>query len=840
MKTTGMHIAAYIAFLSLFTLARNAGQVAADEKPAPQADTAHFEQYIRPVLVAKCLSCHGPDKQEAGLRVDTLEGLRTGGESGSAVEPGSIDASLLIEAIRYDGVEMPPAGKLDDETIKNFEAWVSAGATWPEHTTLREQTGLVTDSDRKWWAFQPLDRSLPPEVEIPADLAHWKNNPVDQFVYAKMSEADIRPAPQADDRVLLRRLYLDVTGLPPTLEQIDAYIEDQSPDRWPTLVDSLLDSPAYGEHWARHWLDLVRYSESDGWNQDAYRPHIWRYRDWVVDAFNNDMPYPEFVRKQIAGDEIRSTESGDATQADPDALAAAGYLRLGIYEYNQRDSRGLWNDTMNEITDVTGDAFLGISMGCARCHDHKFDPIPQKDYFALRSFFEGISWRDDLVAATDSEKEDYKEKNAKWLEATADIRSKIAKIEKPYVDKKWASTIDKFPLDIQACFHMPVADRTSWQNQMAYLVSRQYLDEGGGPFKSLSKEDKSARDKLLEELAQFDTLKPKPHSPLMTVTDFDGIISPTFIPEDTSRTAIMPGYLTVMQHLSELNPDAASTQWQIREGTSGRRTALAKWIGNKNNPLTTRLVINRVWQQHFGRGLVSTSSDFGTQGEPPTHPRLLDWLTANFVDGGWKLKDIHRLVLNSAVWKQATDHPAAPEYALLDPSENLLWRWRVRRLSAEQIRDAMLLASQELKTTVGGPSVEESQPRRSLYLQSFRNKNDTFLHGFDVANGLRSVAVRDTTTTPTQSLLLINGSYALGRARALASWLEKQHALDTLKMVQDAYVRSWSRLPSSEEESQAIEFLGVGSGEDQQAVSHERLTDFCHVLFNANQFLYVE
>lgn len=840
MNTKGLHSAAFIAPLAVGILAIFAGGACADETASPQDKSAHFEQNIRPVLVAKCLSCHGPDKQEGSLRVDTFEALQAGGESGSAVEPGSVDASLLIEAIRYDGLEMPPSGKLDDKTIADFEMWVSTGAKWPEHTALREQTGLVTDGDRQWWAFQPLDRSLPPAVEIPVALSHWRDNPVDQFVYAKMSAAGITPAPQADDRVLLRRLYLDVTGLPPSPEQIDAYVEDLSPGRWPALVDSLLDSPAYGEHWARHWLDLVRYSESDGWNQDAYRPHIWRYRDWVVDALNGDMPYPEFVRKQIAGDEMPSTESGDDTNADPQGLAAAGYLRLGIYEYNQRDARGLWNDVMNEITDVTGDAFLGISMGCARCHDHKFDPIPQQDYFALRSFFEGISWRDDLVAATESQELDYKAKNAKWLAATEAIRSEIAKVEKQYVDRKWVSTVDKFPLDIQACFHMPVADRTSWQNQMAYLVSRQYLEEGGGPFKSLAKADAATRDKLLAELAQFDAIKPKPLPPLMTVTDFDGMISPTFIPEEASRTAIAPGHLTVMQHLEELRSDAAADSWQIRKGTSGRRTALARWIGSKHNPLTTRLVVNRIWQQHFGRGLVSTSSDFGTQGTMPSHPQLLDWLTASFVDGGWKTKDLHRLILNSAAWKQATDHPNATEYTLLDPSENLLWRWRVRRLSAEQIRDAMLLASQELKQTVGGPSVEELQPRRSLYLKSYRNKSDTFLHGFDVANGLRSVAVRDTTTTPTQSLLLINGSYALGRARALASWLEKQHALDTRKIVRDAYLRCWSRFPSSEEEARAIEFLGVGSGEDQQPVSHEKLTDFCHVLFNANQFLYVE
>ncbi|GAB5402149.1 MAG: PSD1 and planctomycete cytochrome C domain-containing protein [Aureliella sp.] len=812
-----------VALLPLVASGQNAKQTSAD---------AHFETHIRPVLVSKCLSCHGPDKQESGLRVDTLQALLEGGDSGAAVEAGDLDASLLIEAIRYEGFEMPPSGKLDDETIGHFETWVESGAKWPEHETLRKQSGVFTQADRNLWAFRPIDRSSPPSVDLPPELGDWSHNPVDQFVYQHMNSKGITPAPRADETTLLRRLYLGLTGIAPTPSQVDAYNRNPSPDRWPELVDQLLASEAYGEHWARHWLDLVRYSESDGWNQDAHRPHIWRYRDWVVEAFNSDMPYPEFVRHQLAGDEV----AGD----DPNPLAAAGYLRLGIYEYNQRDARGHWNDIMNEITDVTGDVFLGLSMSCARCHDHKFDPIAQKDYFALRAFFEGISWRDDVVAATDAEKAAYEVEHAKWLEATAEIRSKIEQIEKPYIEKKWASTVDKFPVDIQACFHMPIGDRTSWQNQMAYLVSRQFLEEGGGPFKSLKKEDKAARDKLLDELKQFDSIKPRPLPQLMTATDFDGITSPTVIPDDADRKPIEPGYLTVLNHLPSLPTQIDTEDESIRKRTSGRRTALAKWIGDPENPLTTRLIVNRVWQQHFGEGLVATSSDFGTQGSPPSHPGLLDWLTANYVDGGWKMKQLHRMILNSETWKLATDHPKASEFTQLDPNEQLLWRWRVRRLTAEQIRDSMLLASGELEAKVGGPSVAESQPGRSLYLKSFRNKNDTFLHGFDIANGLRSVAVRDSTTTPTQSLLLINGSYALDRARALAKRLEKEHSLDTAKMIRAAYRCIWGRAPTTEQHRRALEFLDVHQGEDQQAVNHDKLVDFCHVLFNANQFLYVE
>jgi hypothetical protein len=320
----------------------------------------------------------------------------------------------------------------------------------------------------------------------------------------------------------------------------------------------------------------------------------------------------------------------------------------------------------------------------------------------------------------------------------------------------------------------------------------------------------------------------------MTATDFDGIPSPTRIP-GSGEPAIAPGFLTVMG-------DATLDEFalgEVRQGTTGRRTALARWIGDPENPLTTRVIANRIWQQHFGRGIVSTSSDFGAQGARPTNPELLDFITAYFVDGGWQMKRLHRLLLNSQTWKQSAHHDKAPEYSRKDPGEEKFWRWAIRRQSAEQIRDSMLLASGELKREVGGPSVSESQPRRSIYLKSFRNKNDTFLHGFDIANGLRSVAVRDSTTTPTQALLLINGSYSLGRARKMAEHLLKQYSTPE-EAARRAFVSLWGREPSTDELTNAIDYLGTESGEGSQAPTVDRLTDFCHILFNSNQFLYIE
>ncbi|MCA9064840.1 MAG: DUF1549 domain-containing protein, partial [Planctomycetaceae bacterium] len=343
----------------------------------------HFENHIRPVLASKCVKCHGEQKQEGGLRLDTREAVLKGGDSGPSVVPGKPDESLLLSAVRYEGLEMPPSARLSEVTVSQFDLWIRGGAAWPEtDAPVREAAVGITEEDRTWWAFQPIGSPAVPR----ADDDRWSENPIDRFVRQQQQEKGIQPAPQADRVTLIRRLYLDVIGVPPQPEEIDAWLHDESPDAWVTLVDRLLADPRYGEHWARHWLDVVRYCESDGWNQDAYRPHIWRYRDYVVTALNSDKPWPEFVRDQLAGDEIRDD--------NPEHLAAAGFLRLGIYEYNQRDARGHWNDIMNEMTDTASDAFLGMSFACARCHDHKFDPLQQVDYYRLRAFFEPVIWRD--------------------------------------------------------------------------------------------------------------------------------------------------------------------------------------------------------------------------------------------------------------------------------------------------------------------------------------------------------------------------------------------------------------------------------------------------------------
>ena len=799
----------YFASLILFALLP-ASYVSA-ERPT---EMARFETHVRPVLATTCIKCHGPKKQEGELRLDSFAAMVKGGESGPAIVPGKPEESLLLSALRYEDLEMPPSGQLANQQVRQFALWIGDGALWPEESkAIRDESGGITAVDREWWAFQPLKQVSPPSESF----SGRSRNEIDRFVHRRLAENNLYPADEADRVTLARRLYQNVIGLPPTPEQVAAFLEDDSDHAYEALVDLLLADKRYGEHWARFWLDLVRYAESDGWKADSYRPHIWRYRDYVVKAFNDDKPYPEFVREQLAGDEL--------PHATPDSLAATGYLRLGIYEYNQRNSRQHWDDMLNEITDVTGDVFLGMGMACARCHDHKFDPLLQVDYYKLRAFFEPIVFNDEIRYATAEQIAAHEQANRAWLDATKEVRERMDSLLKPYYDQKWKATVDKFPLEIQASFAKPMEARNSWDQQMAYFIGRQFYEEGGGPLNSMKAGDKVAHESLTRELAAFDSLKPDPLPTLMSATNFQGELAGTTIPGRTEAQPIEPGFIRVLAGICGPEfPDCGRN----------RRTALADWITEPGNPLTTRVIVNRIWKQHFGRGIVQSVSDFGTLGGQPTHPELLDWLTTAFIADGWSLKRLHKRILLSATWRQSATHDWSAEFETVDPQNTLLWRRDVKRLSAEQIRDAMLMASGELAHDLGGPSVMGPAPRRSLYVKSFRNTPDRFLHAFDAANGLKSVGQRSSTTTPVQALMMINGDYTLGHARKMAARLG-QLAGDEQR-VRSAIQWTWGRQPTAQELDSSLEFVASQSTEDELA----KLIDFCHVLLNSNEFLYVD
>ena len=778
-----------------------------------------FESKVRPLLASKCVQCHGSEKQKGELRLDSLAATLKGGESGPAVVPAKLEESLLIDAINYESFEMPPKSQLSAESIAALTRWVKMGAPWPDAKTnlIRASEKAFTDEDRDWWAIQPVR-----EPELSDAGTDWARNEIDRFVARKLDEAELKPALEADRYELVRRAYFDLHGLPPTPEQIDVFVNDKRKDAWQRLIRELLDSPRYGERWAQHWLDVVRYAESDGYNEDAFRPSASAFRDYVIRSLNGDKPYDQFVREHLAGDEIAPD--------DPNVFIGTAYLRHGIYEWNQRNARMHWGLIINEMTRVTGEAFLGIGIGCAECHDHKFDPILQKDYFGLQAFLSSVAWPLKRELATPDEIAAHRTKQQAWEDATKAIRDEMHALTKDAVDGNQKYIIKQFPEDIQAIYHKPESEKTTHEKQLSYLVYRQahraatrYDHE-----KALkSKPEKLRRyHELQAELKKFDSLKPAPLPNAFVATDFGAEPAPTYLLTRTTKEAVEPSFLAL---LGTEPPKITPT-----EMTTGRRTALANWIARDDNPLSTRVIVNRVWQRHFGKGIVPTPNDFGTLGEPPSHPELLDWLTRRFLENGWKIKPLHELIMNSAAYRQTARrepsvgriaNPSArtegrisdPSYgkspAMVDPTNRLLWRFPPQRLDAEQVRDAMLAVSGELKQRNGGASVSGTTPYRSVYVIKKRNKPDEMLGGFDAPLGFESAPDRIATTTPVQSLLLVNGSWSLERSRAFARRLlagKKQLESDDIRT---AYQLVFGREATDDEINEALGFV-----HDQSAV----------------------
>ncbi|MDB4802763.1 DUF1549 domain-containing protein, partial [bacterium] len=495
-----------------------------------------FEQNVRPLLVEHCYECHSDKKQKGDLRVDSIGELLAGGESGPSIEINKPDESLLIEAVRYESYEMPPGGKLPEEKIAILEQWIKMGAPWPGQEQVvasRSENGKITDEDREFWSFQPLKDPEPPRL----DNDHWSRNEIDRFVLRKLSDNHLAPAKEASQEKLVRRLYFDLIGLPPSPEQIDEFLSNESSTAYEELVDTLLASPRHGEHMARFWLDLVRYAESDGFRKDDYRPDAWRYRDYVIQSFNEDKPFDQFTREQIAGDEI--------SPDDPDALAATGFLRHGIYEYNQRDAETQWQDMLNDITDTVSDTFLGMGMGCARCHDHKFDPILQKDYFRLQAFFANIAMPYDSPLATHAQAVEFEKQQSKWEEATHDIIAKIYDLEQPKLDSMENEMVVMFPEEIQEMYKKPDSEKTSYEKQISHLVYLQVVDKQKTVATKFKGEEKKEYEALKTELKKFDHLKPELLPTGLAVTDYGTQAPPIFIPSKERLGEIAPGFLTI-------------------------------------------------------------------------------------------------------------------------------------------------------------------------------------------------------------------------------------------------------------------------------------------------------
>ena len=647
---------------------------------------------------------------------------------------------------------------------------------------------VFSDEDKSWWAIQPVT-----DPEIPSHGENWGRNEIDRFVARKLDQAKLSPAPAAGPRELVRRVYFDLHGLPPTPKQVGTFLaaHAKNPDEaHEQLVENLLSSTRYGERWATHWLDVARYADSDGYRADDFRPGAHLYRDYVIKSLNADKPYDQFIREQLAADEFAPNE--------PEILIATAFLRHGVYEWNQREAHMQREIMLNEITKVTGEAFLGLGIACTQCHDHKFDPLLQKDYYALQSFLSGVWWPENRKMGSSEDLMKLKV----WETQTHDVRAKINKIENVARAGKKAFAVGQFPEDIKAMYHKPASQRTPHEEQLAQLVERQVVAQTRKQNieKLLEKkpEELAEYKKLKEELEAFASKKPQLPNAFIT-TDVGPRAARTFLPSTSDKTEVEPAFLSLLGQ--------PAPKIKAMTKTSGRRSALAKWIANKDNPLSTRVIVNRIWQHHFGKGIVPTPNDFGTLGELHSHPELLDWLTMRFLENGWRMKPLHKLIMTSATYRQTTRHEPRERENLTDPGNRLLWRFPPRRLSAEQTRDAMLVVSGELQEKKGGSPENADKLVRSVYLKKMRNSPDKILKSFDAPSGFDSAPTRLQTTTPTQSLLLSNADWPRNRAKAFAAKLLKKKPTVSQKLVERGYLSAYARPPDEGELHTALDFL---------------------------------
>ncbi len=701
---------------------------------------------------------------------------------------------------------------------------------------------------RPWAYTTPRKPPLPPVRD-----RGWVVNPIDAFILARLEAQGLGPSRRADRLTLLRRLTLDLTGLPPTLAEQEAFLTDGRPDAYERMVDRLLASPHYGERWAQHWLDLVRYAETDGFKADDLRPTAYQYRDYVIRAFNADLPYDRFVRQQLAGDELEPD--------NPEALVATGLQRLGPDEYNAANLEQRRQEILDDITEVTGAAFLGLTLGCARCHDHKFDPLSQEDYFRFQAHFAPLRARDDLPAAEAAQRQRYRERLAAWQAATRDLRSRMEELLAETRQKGRAQALGKFRPEIQQAVRTPEPQRTPYQQVIALMAESQLERGAADALKKLPADKKKALDELSRQL---DAIGPRPQPPgpaVMGVCDIGRQAPPTHLLAGGDwrkpRAEMPPGFLDV------LRPAVADVSPVPTADSTGRRAALARWLTQPDHPLTARVLVNRLWQHHFGQGIVATPSDFGNQGDPPIHPALLDWLAVEFVEHGWSLKYLHRLMVTSAAYCQTSlvdPHDAGHARALAaDPDNKLLWHARRRRLEGETLRDAMLAVSGELNLRPFGPSARpklpekissyawkpdarpEDQHRRSVYVFARRNMRFPIFDAFDLPDMHNSCARRSRTTTAPQALLLLNSDFTLERAQHWCATL-RPACVDDRAFVLQACRAAWGRTPGDAEIAAGLRFLQRqrsllaqrGESGDEAAV------DFCHALLNANAFLYVD
>ena len=952
-----------------------------------------FKDEVKPILQANCVKCHGGTDAKGNVKIRSefqvisRKGIVQGGSLGPAYNEEEPAKSLFLKAISYEDEEheMPPSGKLPEAELATLHRWVEMGLPWtPEDADflheLEEEGAEITqinEHTKSYWSYKPLTRPEVPKVDDP----EWAKHPIDAFVFHKLKEKGLSPNDQADPRVLVRRAFHNVTGLPPTPEDMERETASFSESSWKALVDRLLASEHYGEKWARHWLDVVRYAESNGFERDSVKEHIWRYRDWVIDALNKDKPYDQFIREQLAGDEL--------DEVTPETLIATGYHRLMQWDDEPADRPQHVYDVLDDNVRVTSEGILGMTLGCARCHDHKGDPISQKDYYSFMAFFHGVTQMDKrrVIEKIDAampqegaenraaEREKKREELAKTILALE--KKAQGKLKELFPDKTFNGTVSAVPTLIQRSdrdpqtwdytFKKPSSDwsevgfrpknwkkglapfgrhpraKTKWRTKDLWMqktfgltslpskltlsiqhdedvevylngqlvfeatghinqykdvsldkaaleilqtgrnvvavhvkqtVGGQFIDLGleadfGGD--QLARQIREHRDKVLtkeeadqyqraqHQLGQLRREEAEATMKAMIVQEYGPEAEPMYVhlrgsvhaPGDQVEPAFPSIFGGDVPEIPKPGPYAKST---------GRRKVLADWLTKNDNPRTSRVMVNRLWQHHFGRGLCRSTSDFGFLGEEPTHPELLDWLAVEFTERGWSLKEMHRFIMSSKTYQMSSRGQSGALQT--DPQNNWFWRFDMRRLSAEEIRDGMLAVSGTLNPKVGGPSFfptlppevlatsstgagkwgkssPEEEARRSVYITIKRSLKPPELTDFDFADTDAPCSARFVTTVPIQALAMLNSKVVNDHAGRLAERLRKEGGDDVKSQVELGLRLVTCRQPKASEVERCLEMIDTFTSEHQLSPA-EALDRFCLLALNLNEFVYLD
>jgi len=778
------------------------------------------DQALR-ILEKNCFSCHGAAVALSALRLDSRAATLQGGKRGPAIVPGQSAASPILKAVNHADpkLAMPPGGKLSDADIAVLRDWIDSGAMWP--------AASANTAASKWWSFQkPISND---------------NASIDSFITAKLREKTLTAGAEADRRTLIRRASFDLTGLAPDESEITAFVNSASPAAYNDLIDRLLASPTYGEKWGNHWLDLVRYGDTSGFEQDPYNLYAWRYRDYVIKSFNDDKPYDRFIKEQIAGDELFE---------DPEAQQGTGYYNVGPNRdmlYKVEDINRV--ESLTDFVDTTSSVFMGLSVGCARCHDHKYDPISQRDYFRMQAIFAPFQKNRVFLHYNNARGYDLGENTRTFK--LYDLGAEIMDIKAPYQEKLRQEKLAKLSPEIQAAFAADENQRTPQQKAYFEAYGKQVNSREEEVLARLTPADRDRLQRAEKRIVSlYTTYAPGPFSP--GLTDVGRESPKTYLPVNGRQEEVGPGLLTVLGGKDIPEPPITSP-------TTQRRRALADWLASPENPLTARVMVNRVWQYHFGRGLVATPSDFGARGSAPSHLELLDTLAARFMKDGWSLKKLHREIMLSAAYRRSSR--PTPGVSDKDPENQFLSHFRRRRLDAEEIRDVVLQSAGTLNSKMGGrPVVPQLQPeelygmsqpannawvvtaareehdRRSVYMISRRNFRMPLLEVFDRPEGVLSCSRRESSTTAPQSLTLLNGDFTLRQAQALAD--KALATADDEALINEIFRRVYARAPSANERQVAKEFLAKQA--TLTATRRDAVTELARGLLNTNEFLHVD